>query len=84
MSRILGTLPRMPYKDKDEGRTAARERYYRRRSKSSTGKLVAARVASGVLRCGHEGCTTILSRYNTEEYCAIHAPAYNLLKKQNY
>jgi hypothetical protein len=74
----------MPYKDKNKARSAARERYYKKRDKSSTDKLIAARIASGALRCGHEGCTTILSRYNTEEYCAIHAPAYNLMKKQNY
>jgi hypothetical protein len=33
--------------------------------------------ARGKRTCGEEACTTVLSVYNTEDYCAIHAPARN-------
>lgn len=47
------------------------------RSRNPQKQAELRRLALGKRRCGEEGCTTILSSYNTESYCAIHAPAYN-------
>lgn len=39
-----------------------------------TGKLRAPRSHEGERLCGHRGCTTRLSRYNSREFCFAHAP----------
>ena len=39
-----------------------------------TGKLRAPRSQEGERLCGHRGCTTRLSRYNSREFCYAHAP----------
>lgn len=38
------------------------------------GKLRAPRQHDGTRRCEHEGCETLLSRYNKRSYCYAHAP----------
>lgn len=47
------------------------------RSRDPQKRVEIRKQALGKRRCGEDGCTTILSVYNTESYCAIHAPAYN-------
>ncbi len=39
-----------------------------------TGTARAPKVHSTDRTCIHEGCTTMLSRYNKREYCYAHAP----------
>jgi len=39
-----------------------------------TGKLRAPRTHDGERLCGHPGCPTRLSRYNSREFCYAHAP----------
>jgi hypothetical protein len=39
-----------------------------------TGKLRAPRSQEGERLCGHRGCPTRLSRYNSREFCYAHAP----------
>jgi len=56
----------------------ARPRRRKSRDPEREARLRAEEIrAKGRRICGEEACTTVLSVYNTEDYCAIHAPSHN-------
>jgi hypothetical protein len=58
--------------------SAPRPRRRKSRDPEREAKLRADEMrAKGRRVCGEEACTTILSVYNTEDYCALHAPSRN-------
>jgi hypothetical protein len=57
--------------------TAPVKRRKSRNPDTESRKKVDDNRARGKRICGEEACTTVLSVYNTEDYCAIHAPARN-------
>lgn len=74
----------MPYKNHEDLKRYKRERRKRIKEEQNKRKSVILSLSPNTKRCGHEECNTVLSKYNTENYCAIHAPAYNLKGKQSY